>query len=81
MLRRREASVIGGNLITAVLAAGTIFLFTAAALAESTASTNPPPSIPRLPQEDAIAAAPLPYREETVAFDNPGVPGVRLAGT
>jgi dienelactone hydrolase len=80
MLRKCEASVISGNIISSVLAAGTMFLFTAPALAEDTASANPPP-IPRRPQEDAIAAAPLPYREETVAFDNPAVPGVRLAGT
>ena len=35
----------------------------------------------RRPQEEAIAAAPAPYREEIVAFDNPAAPGVRLAGT
>jgi len=36
---------------------------------------------PHRPQEEAIAAAPLPYREELVTFDNPAVPGMQLAGT
>jgi len=36
---------------------------------------------PRRPQEAAIAAAPAPYREEIVAFENPVAAGVRLAGT
>jgi pimeloyl-ACP methyl ester carboxylesterase len=36
---------------------------------------------PRRPQEEAIGAAPLPYREEDVIFDNPAAPGVKLAGT
>ena len=35
----------------------------------------------RRPQEEGIAAAPLPYREERVAFDNSAAAGVRLAGT
>ena len=33
------------------------------------------------PQEEGIAAARLPYREELVDFDNPAAAGVRLAGT
>jgi pimeloyl-ACP methyl ester carboxylesterase len=40
-----------------------------------------PSATPRRPQEEAIAAGPRPYREETVAFDNPAAPGVRLVGT
>jgi hypothetical protein len=36
---------------------------------------------PHRPQEEAIAAAPLPYREEAVVFDNPAASGVHLAGT
>jgi predicted acyl esterase len=36
---------------------------------------------PRLPQEAAIAASPLPYRAEEVTFTNPAAAGVRLAGT
>ena len=35
----------------------------------------------RRPQEEGIAAAPLPYREDLVAFDNSAAAGVRLAGT
>jgi uncharacterized protein len=35
----------------------------------------------RRPQEEGIAAVPLPYREELVAFDNSAAAGVRLAGT
>ena len=35
----------------------------------------------RRPQEEAIAATPLPYREELVTFNNPAAAGVRLAGT
>ena len=36
---------------------------------------------PKRPQEEAIAASPLPYREESVAFDNSAASGVRLAET
>jgi pimeloyl-ACP methyl ester carboxylesterase len=36
---------------------------------------------PARPQEEAIAAAPLPYRAETVRFSNPAAPGVTLVGT
>ncbi|HET7083188.1 MAG TPA: alpha/beta fold hydrolase [Rhizomicrobium sp.] len=79
MQRNRQAPVIY-NILCSVLTAGTMFLFAAPSLAEGLASTNPPP-IPRLPQEEAIAAAPLPYREEPVVFDNPAASGVRLAGT
>jgi uncharacterized protein len=35
----------------------------------------------RRPQEEAIAAAPAPYREATVTFENPAATGVRLEGT
>jgi uncharacterized protein len=35
----------------------------------------------RRPQEEGIAAASLPYREDIVAFDNSATAGVRLAGT
>jgi hypothetical protein len=35
----------------------------------------------RRPQEEAIAAAPLPYRMNPVTFDNSAAAGVRLAGT
>jgi hypothetical protein len=35
----------------------------------------------RRPQEEGIAAAALPYREDLVAFDNSAAAGVRLAGT
>ena len=47
------------------------------------AATAPAAALPVLPrpQEEAIAAAPLPYRVEMVGFDNPAAPGVRLAGT
>jgi len=43
-----------------------------------TRDSDPAPQ-PRRPQEAAIAAAPLPYREEAASFD--AAPGVRLAGT
>jgi dienelactone hydrolase len=36
---------------------------------------------PRRPQEEAIAAAPLPYRAEDVTFANPAATDVKLAGT
>jgi pimeloyl-ACP methyl ester carboxylesterase len=35
----------------------------------------------RRPQEEAIAAGPLPYVAEEVSFANPAAPGVKLAGT
>lgn len=35
----------------------------------------------RRPQEESIAAARLPYREERITFSNPAAVGVRLAGT
>jgi pimeloyl-ACP methyl ester carboxylesterase len=80
MLLRRKASRFNSYLIRSVLAAAVVAVFTAPVLAEDAVSGAPPPK-PRRPQEEAIAAAPLPYREETVAFDNPAAPGVRLAGT
>jgi uncharacterized protein len=54
-------------------------LLIAPCLAEAADSAAPPK--PHRPQEEAIAKAPLPYREETVVFDNPAAPGVQLAGT
>ena len=80
MLHRRKASRFNSHLVRSVLAAAVVAVFMAPVLAEDTVSGTPPPK-PRRPQEDAIAAAPLPYREEAVAFDNPAAPGVRLAGT
>jgi pimeloyl-ACP methyl ester carboxylesterase len=38
------------------------------------------PAIRKRPQEEAIAAGPLPYAERDVQFDNPAA-GIRLAGT
>lgn len=67
---QRKATLL---VITAVAA-----LFAASALAQDKANSTPKP--PR-PQEDAIAAAPLPYHEEVVTFENSAAPGVRLAGT
>jgi uncharacterized protein len=46
-----------------------------------TLAGNHAPHSQRRPQEEAIAAAPSPYREDLVAFDNPAALGVRLAGT
>jgi pimeloyl-ACP methyl ester carboxylesterase len=66
------------NAISSILAIGTMYLLTAPSLAEGLAGATFPS---RHPQEEAIAAVPLPYREEVVAFDNPAAPGVRLAGT
>jgi hypothetical protein len=48
-------------------------------LRKEEAATEPKP--PRRPQEEAIAATPIPYRSETAAFYNPAAPGVKLAGT
>lgn len=39
------------------------------------------PKLSHRPQEEAIAAAPVPYREELVTFANPEAADVRLAGT
>jgi uncharacterized protein len=64
--------------IAAVAALGAIWL--AGATVEVTAADDPK-LIPRRPQEEAIAATPLPYREELVTFDNPAAAGVQLAGT
>jgi len=44
------------------------------------AADDPMPKQHR-PQEESIAAARLPYREELVVFSNPAAVGVRLAGT
>lgn len=58
------------------LAAG-MALLVAPQMIQAATDTTPPK--PRRPQEEAIAAARLPYREQAVAFD--AAPGVRLAGT
>ena len=64
--------------IATVVAIGVIWA--AKALADGPVASNPPAN-QRRPQEEAIAAAPLPYREELVTFDNPAAPEVRLAAT
>ena len=55
-------------------------MWAAKALADGSAASDLPLN-QRRPQEEAIAAAPLPYREELVTFDNPAAPQARLAGT
>lgn len=57
--------------IATVVAIGV--MWAAKALADSSVSSNLPLN-QRRPQEEAIAAAPLPYREELVTFDNPAAP-------
>jgi len=64
-----------GQIALAALAA----LLIPPGLAKAADAATPPK--PHRPQEEAIAAAPLPYREEIVVFDNPAAPGVKLAGT
>jgi hypothetical protein len=64
--------------IAAVAAIGTIW----AARASADGSVGSDPMLnQRRPQEEAIAATPLPYREELVTFDNLAAAAVRLAGT
>lgn len=53
----------------------------AVASAAQAVAGDAPLSEHRRPQEAAIAAAPVPYREEIVTFENPAATGVRLAGT
>jgi len=65
---------------TLLVIAAVATLFAAPALAQDKANSTQVPK-PTRPQEEAIAAAPLPYREEVVTFENSAVPGVRLVGT
>jgi pimeloyl-ACP methyl ester carboxylesterase len=60
--------------------AATVLVWGASALAEGWAGDDSKLNQHR-PQEESIAATPLPYREELVTFDNPAAAGARLAGT
>ena len=60
--------------------AATALIWGACALGEGWAGDDSKSS-PHRPQEESIAAKPLPYREEQVTFDNPAAAGVELAGT
>lgn len=54
---------------------------TALAAVALEAATGESPKLTHRPQEEAIAATPVPYREQLVTFGNPAAAGVRLAGT
>ena len=64
--------------IAAVVATGVMWV--AIAVAENLSGNDPMLNQSR-PQEEAIDATPLPYREELVTFGNPAAAAVRLAGT
>jgi pimeloyl-ACP methyl ester carboxylesterase len=82
----RSLRAQGNNCGDGMLFTGTIRrILSTAALAVFSASSCPAQTMtapaPRRPQEEAIAAAALPYRVELVSFDNPDAPGVKLAAT
>jgi pimeloyl-ACP methyl ester carboxylesterase len=70
----REGSAMKKAKIAAVAAASVTWAAVAVA-------ADDPKLDQHRPQEEAIAAAPLPYRQEQVTFDNPAASGIRLAGT
>jgi uncharacterized protein len=70
----REGSAMKKAKIAAIATAGVTWAAIAVA-------ADDPKLNQHRPQEEAIAAAPLPYRQEQVTFDNPAAPGIRLAGT
>ncbi len=49
-------------------------------LEAATPTNTAAPVKPKRPQVEAIKAAPVPYVERTLSFDNPDAPGVSLAG-